>query len=86
MKNNRVKKTVRKNEFIEKLVQVFYLASDIILEEGSIQRNWKTANLKLTEGIIFSANNNLTKVIATIYYWSQELSWIRKRNGCLYRL
>jgi len=39
MKNNRVKKTVRKNEFIEKLVQVFYLASDIILEEGSIQRN-----------------------------------------------
>lgn len=39
MKNNQVKKTVCKNEFIEKLVQAFYLASDIILEEGSVQRN-----------------------------------------------
>lgn len=77
---------VHENEFIEKLVQAFCLAPDIILEEGSIQRNWKTANLKSTEGIIFSANNKLTKVIAAIYYWSQELSRIKKGNGCLYIL
>lgn len=30
---------VHKNDFVEKLVQAFYLPSDIILEKGSIQRN-----------------------------------------------